>query len=88
MKKTLTAVFATFLLAAPIQIGSASANGFEGQQGQVKQATDCKVIYKWPTNHKWQIFMPSMDKQIEFKFPNFVPAPPAKEKPKGSSTTG
>ncbi|MFJ7919791.1 CAP domain-containing protein [Lysinibacillus fusiformis] len=56
MKKTLTAICATFLLAAPIQIASAATNTTEGNS--VKQTTNCKVYYKWSNNHKWNIQFP------------------------------
>lgn len=57
MKKTLTAICATFLLAAPIQIASAATNTTEGNS--VKQSTNCKVYYyKWSNNHKWNIQLP------------------------------
>ncbi|MGE7794146.1 CAP domain-containing protein [Lysinibacillus fusiformis] len=56
MKKTLTAICATFLLAAPIQIASAATNTTEGNL--VKQTTNCKVYYKWSNNHKWNIQFP------------------------------
>ncbi|WP_107942787.1 MULTISPECIES: CAP domain-containing protein [Metasolibacillus] len=84
MKKTLTAVFATFLLAAPIQMASASANVSDGQQVQVKQVTNCKVIYKW-SDHKWQIVMPLKDKQTGNKWSNTVPTAPTTEKPSNSN---
>ncbi|MFJ6211498.1 CAP domain-containing protein [Lysinibacillus sp. NPDC092081] len=67
MKKTLTAICATFLLAAPIQMASAAANTTEGNT-----TTDCnKVSYhKWSndqwsnqllnqlSNHKWYVNVP------------------------------
>lgn len=56
MKKTLTAICATFLLAAPIQIASAATNTTEGNS--VKQTTNCKVYYKWSNNYKWNIQFP------------------------------
>ncbi|AUS86785.1 hypothetical protein LBYS11_10760 [Lysinibacillus sp. YS11] len=58
MKKTLTAICATFLLAAPIQIASAAANTTEGNS--VQQSTNCNVYYyKWSNNnHKWTIKLP------------------------------
>jgi len=56
MKKTLTAICATFLLAAPIQIASAATNTTEGNSTQ--QSTNCKVYYKWSNNHKWNIQFP------------------------------
>jgi len=55
MKKTLTAICATFLLAAPIQMASAAENTTEGNT-----TTDCnKVVYsyKW-SNHKWVVKQP------------------------------
>lgn len=82
MKKTLTAVFATFLLAAPIQMASASANVSEGKQVPSKEATNCQVVYKW-SNHKWQIIMP---KQQGNKWSNKVPTPPVVEKPSVPTT--
>ncbi|WP_155591076.1 CAP domain-containing protein [Lysinibacillus cavernae] len=58
MKKTLTAICATFLLAAPIQIASAASNTTEGNS--VQQSTNCKVYYyKWSNNnHQWNIKFP------------------------------
>ncbi|MBD8521077.1 CAP domain-containing protein [Lysinibacillus fusiformis] len=56
MKKTLTAICATFLLAAPIQIASAATNTTEGNS--VKETTNCNVYYKWSNNHKWNIQFP------------------------------
>lgn len=58
MKKTLTAICATVLLAAPIQMASAAANTTEGNT-----TTDCnKVSYhKWSnqwSNHKWYVNLP------------------------------
>ncbi|MEY9974017.1 putative YkwD family protein [Lysinibacillus sp. RC46] len=59
MKKTLTAICATFLLAAPIQMVSAAANTTEGNT-----TSDCnKVSYhKWSnnqwSNHKWYVNVP------------------------------
>ncbi len=67
MKKTLTAICATFLLAAPIQMASAAENTTEGNT-----TTDCnKVVYsyKWSnqwsdqlanqwSNHKWYVNLP------------------------------
>ncbi|MGE8000968.1 CAP domain-containing protein [Lysinibacillus sp. NPDC093190] len=63
MKKTLTAICATFLLAAPIQMASAAANTTEGNT-----TSDCnKVSYhKWSnnqwsnqwSNHKWHVSVP------------------------------
>ncbi|TQR35936.1 hypothetical protein C7Y47_06535 [Lysinibacillus sphaericus] len=59
MKKTLTAICATFLLAAPIQMASAAENTTEGNT-----TTDCnKVVYsyKWSnqwSNHKWVVKQP------------------------------
>ncbi|MFT9816476.1 CAP domain-containing protein [Lysinibacillus sp. NPDC056185] len=59
MKKTLTAICATFLLAAPIQMASAAANTTEGNT-----TSDCnKVSYhKWSnnqwSNHKWYVNVP------------------------------
>lgn len=56
-EKTLTAICATILLAAPIQIASAAANTTEGDS--VQQSTNCKVYYyKWSNNHKWNIKLP------------------------------
>ncbi|KOS61603.1 hypothetical protein FJQ98_12730 [Lysinibacillus agricola] len=61
MKKTLTAICATFLLAAPIQMASAASNTSEGNS--VKQTTDCNNVYyyKWSdkwSNHKWHVNLP------------------------------
>lgn len=63
MKKTLTAICATFLLAAPIQMASAAANTTEGNT-----TSDCnKVSYhKWSNNQwsnqwsniKWHVSVP------------------------------
>lgn len=59
MKKTLTAICATFLLAAPIQMASAAENTTEGNT-----TTDCnKVVYsyKWSnqwSNYKWYVNLP------------------------------
>lgn len=44
MKKTLTAICATFLIAAPIQMASAAAKTTEGNT-----TTDCNQVY----SHKW-----------------------------------
>lgn len=57
MKKTLTAICATFLLAAPIQMASAASNTTEGNS--VKQTTNCNQVYyyKW-SNHKWNVKLP------------------------------
>lgn len=57
MKKTLTAICATFLLAAPIQLASAASNTTEGNLAN--QTTNCKVYYNnnW-SNHKWVITKP------------------------------
>lgn len=62
MKKTLTAICATFLLAAPIQMASAAENTTEGNT-----TTDCNKVYnykwsnqwsnQWP-NHKWFVNQP------------------------------
>jgi len=58
MKKTLTAICATFLLAAPIQMASAAENTTEGNT-----TTDCNKVYsyKWSnqwSNHKWYVNLP------------------------------
>ncbi|MFJ7405910.1 MULTISPECIES: CAP domain-containing protein [unclassified Lysinibacillus] len=57
MKKTLTAICATFLLAAPIQLASAASNTTEGNTAN--QTTNCKVYYynNW-SNHKWVVTKP------------------------------
>ncbi|MGE7840343.1 CAP domain-containing protein [Lysinibacillus sp. NPDC093712] len=57
MKKTLTAICATFLLAAPIQLASAASNTTEGNTAN--QTTNCKVYYynNW-SNHKWDVTKP------------------------------
>lgn len=74
MKKTLTAICATFLLAAPIQIASAAANTTEGNS--VQQSTNCKVYYyKWSNNnHKWTVKLPQA-------------STPSKETPTTNNTT-
>ncbi|WP_432703026.1 CAP domain-containing protein [Lysinibacillus sphaericus] len=58
MKKTLTAICATFLLAAPIQLASAASNTTEGNTAN--QTTNCKVYYynNW-SNHKWVVTKPN-----------------------------
>lgn len=58
MKKTLTAICATFLLAAPIQLASAASNTTEGNTAN--QTTNCKVYYynNW-SNHKWVVTNPN-----------------------------
>lgn len=49
MKKTLTAICATFLLAAPIQMASAAENTTEGNT-----TTNCnKVVYSYKWSNKW-----------------------------------
>ncbi|MGE7926827.1 CAP domain-containing protein [Lysinibacillus xylanilyticus] len=58
MKKTLTAICATVLLAAPIQMASAAANTTEGNT-----TTDCNKVsyYKWSnqwSSHKWYVNLP------------------------------
>ncbi|MFJ7914306.1 MULTISPECIES: CAP domain-containing protein [unclassified Lysinibacillus] len=68
MKKTLTAICATFLLAAPIQMASAAENTTEGNT-----TTDCnKVVYsyKWSnqwSNHKWVVKQPQTQTQAPTK---------------------
>ncbi|WP_107925190.1 CAP domain-containing protein [Lysinibacillus parviboronicapiens] len=57
MKKTLTAICVTFLLAAPIQLASAASNTTEGNT--VKQTTNCTTYYyKWSSNN-WQVKKPA-----------------------------
>jgi len=58
MKKTLTAICATFLLAAPIQLASAASNTTEGNTAN--QTTNCKIYYynNW-SNHKWVVTKPN-----------------------------
>ncbi|MGN4125325.1 CAP domain-containing protein [Lysinibacillus sphaericus] len=57
MKKTLTAICVTFLLAAPIQLASAASNTTEGNT--VKQTTNCTTYYyKWSSNN-WQVKKPT-----------------------------
>ncbi len=58
MKKTLTAICASFLLAAPIQLASAASNTTEGNTAN--QTTNCKVYYynNW-SNHKWVVTKPN-----------------------------
>jgi len=56
MKKTLTAICATFLLAAPIQLASAASNTTEGNTAN--QTTNCKVYYYNWSNHKWVVTKP------------------------------
>lgn len=58
MKKTLTAICATFLLAAPIQLASAASNTTEGNTAN--QTTNCNVYYynNW-SNHKWVVTKPN-----------------------------
>ncbi|MEK5232013.1 CAP domain-containing protein [Lysinibacillus sp. FSL K6-0232] len=57
MKKTLTAICATFLLAAPIQFASAAANTSE--ENSVQPSTNCNVYnYKWSNHHKWSVKQP------------------------------
>ncbi|MCY9549485.1 CAP domain-containing protein [Lysinibacillus xylanilyticus] len=48
MKKTLTAICATFLLAAPIQMASAAENTTEGNT-----ATDCNKVYSYKWSNQW-----------------------------------
>ncbi|MFJ7666536.1 CAP domain-containing protein [Lysinibacillus sp. NPDC097195] len=57
MKKTLTAICATFLLAAPIQLASAASNTTEGNTAN--QTTNCKVYYYNWSNHKWVVTKPN-----------------------------
>jgi len=56
MKKTLTAICATFLLAAPIQLASAASNTTEGNTAN--QTTNCQVYYYNWSNHKWVVTKP------------------------------
>lgn len=56
MKKTLTAICATFLLAAPIQLASAASNITEGNTAN--QTTNCQVYYYNWSNHKWVVTKP------------------------------
>ena len=56
MKKTLTAICATFLLAAPIQMASAASNTTEGNT--VQQTNNCKVYYYTWSNNKWNVQLP------------------------------
>ncbi|GLC89141.1 CAP domain-containing protein [Lysinibacillus piscis] len=84
MKKTLTAICATFLLAAPVQLASAASNTTEGNQ--VKQTTNCQVYqYKW-SNHKWQIVVPSTPPKGE-NVTQPKPTTPSTETPKDNTTT-
>ncbi|WP_427110543.1 CAP domain-containing protein [Lysinibacillus xylanilyticus] len=75
MKKTLTAICATFLLAAPIQMASAAENTTEGNT-----ATDCNKVYsyKWSnqwsdqlanqwSNQKWYVNLPQTQTQAPSK---------------------
>jgi len=79
MKKSLTAIFATFLVAAPIQIASAAANTTE--ENAVQQNSNCQNVYhynwsnqnQW-SNHKWQIKLPQQ-------------SAPSKEKPTNNETS-
>lgn len=79
MKKSLTAIFATFLVAAPIQIASAAAN--TTGENAVQQNSNCQNVYhynwsnqnQW-SNHKWQIKLPQQ-------------SAPSKEKPTNNETS-
>ncbi|MDM5248306.1 MULTISPECIES: CAP domain-containing protein [unclassified Lysinibacillus] len=88
MKKTLTAICATFLLAAPIQMASAASNTTEGNS--VKETTDCNKVYyyKWSnqwsdqwSNQKWYVNLP------QTQVPSKETQAPSKEVQKPSDNT-
>lgn len=102
MKKTLTAICATFLLAAPIQMASAAENTTEGNT-----TTDCNKVYsyKWSnqwsdqlanqlanqlSNHKWNVNLPQTQAPSkETQAPSKETQAPSKETqtPKNNQTT-
>ncbi|KOY83556.1 hypothetical protein I6G82_07500 [Lysinibacillus macroides] len=86
MKKTLTAICATFLLAAPIQFASAAANTSE--ENAVQPSTNCNVsYYKWSNHHKWSIKQPQPSTPSK-EVPNTTqPSTPSKEVPNTTQPT-
>lgn len=85
-EKTLTAICATFLLAAPIQFASAAANTSE--ENAVQPSTNCNVsYYKWSNHHKWSIKQPQPSTPSK-EVPNATqPSTPSKEVPNTTQPT-